>query len=50
MSKTAVKFFTENLAYDLRTNYPDSPISVHLLIPGWVFTVCRLECGINARE
>lgn len=39
ISKTGVKFFTESLAHDLRTNYPNSPISVHLLIPGWVYTV-----------
>ena len=39
ISKTGVKFFTESLAHDLRTNYPKSPIAVHLLIPGWVYTV-----------
>jgi NAD(P)-dependent dehydrogenase (short-subunit alcohol dehydrogenase family) len=39
ISKTGMTFFTESLAHDLRTNYPDSPISVHLLIPGWVYTV-----------
>jgi NAD(P)-dependent dehydrogenase (short-subunit alcohol dehydrogenase family) len=43
ITKTGVKFFTESLAHDLRTNYPESPISVHLLIPGWVYTV-NLTC------
>jgi len=33
-SKAAVKSLAEHLSYDLR----DSPVSVHLLIPGWTFT------------
>ena len=33
-SKSAVKSLAEHLSYDLR----DSPIAVHLLVPGWTFT------------
>jgi short-subunit dehydrogenase len=49
ISKTGVKFFTEGLAYDLRTNYPNSPISVHLLIPGWVYSVRFCTCPSNTK-
>jgi NAD(P)-dependent dehydrogenase (short-subunit alcohol dehydrogenase family) len=37
VSKAGVKVFTEALAHDLR-NTPGCAISVHLLIPGFVFT------------
>jgi short-subunit dehydrogenase len=33
-SKAAVKSLAEHLSYDLR----DTPVSVHLLVPGWTFT------------
>ncbi|KAI0137430.1 short-chain dehydrogenase/reductase [Xylariales sp. AK1849] len=33
-SKSAVKTLAEHLSYDLR----DTPISVHLLVPGWTWT------------
>lgn len=33
-SKSAVKTLAEHLSYDLR----DTPINVHLLVPGWTFT------------
>lgn len=36
VSKAGVKVFTEALAHDMRANH--RPISVHLLIPGFVFT------------
>ena len=37
VSKAGVKSFTEALAHELR-NLPNSKVSAHLLIPGWVFT------------
>jgi len=33
-SKSAVKTLAEHLSYDLK----DTPVSVHLLVPGWTFT------------
>ncbi|KAL7276794.1 hypothetical protein RUND412_000218 [Rhizina undulata] len=33
-SKSAIKTLTEHLSFDLR----ETPISVHLLVPGWTFT------------
>jgi short-subunit dehydrogenase len=35
-SKSMIKAITEYLAHDLRTSNPN--ISVHFLIPGWIFT------------
>lgn len=37
VSKAGVKAFTEALAHELR-NRPDSKVTAHLLIPGWVHT------------
>ncbi|PYH43041.1 SDR family NAD(P)-dependent oxidoreductase [Aspergillus saccharolyticus JOP 1030-1] len=35
-SKSAVKTIAEHLAFDLHRSYPQ--VSVHLLVPGWVYT------------
>ena len=44
VSKAGVKAFTEALAHELR-NAPNSKISAHLLIPGWVFTGLTAAAG-----
>ncbi len=44
VSKAGVKSFTEALAHELR-NLPNSKISAHLLIPGWVFTGLTAAAG-----
>ncbi|MEO9167474.1 MAG: SDR family NAD(P)-dependent oxidoreductase [Aestuariivirga sp.] len=44
VSKAGVKAFTEALAHELR-NAPNSKVSAHLLIPGWVFTGLTAAAG-----
>ncbi|MEO9167704.1 MAG: SDR family NAD(P)-dependent oxidoreductase [Aestuariivirga sp.] len=44
VSKAGVKAFTEALAHGLR-NVPNSKVSAHLLIPGWVFTGLTAAAG-----
>ena len=44
VSKAGVKAFTEALAHELR-NRPNSKVSAHLLIPGWVFTGLTAAAG-----
>ena len=44
VSKAGVKAFTEALAHELR-NAPNSNVSAHLLIPGWVFTGLTAAAG-----
>ncbi len=44
VSKAGVKAFTEALAHELR-NAPNSKVSAHLLIPGWVFTGLTAASG-----
>lgn len=44
VSKAAVKAYTELLAHELR-NMPGSPVSAHLMIPGWVHTGMTAASG-----
>ena len=44
VSKAGVKAFTEASAHELR-NAPNSKVSAHLLIPGWVFTGLTAAAG-----
>jgi NAD(P)-dependent dehydrogenase (short-subunit alcohol dehydrogenase family) len=44
VSKAAVKAYTESLAHELR-NFPESNVSAHLMIPGWVHTGMTAAAG-----
>ena len=44
VSKAAVKAFTEALAHELR-NRPDTAVTAHLMIPGWVHTGMTAAAG-----
>lgn len=44
VSKAGVKAYTEALAHELR-NLPDSKLSAHLMIPGWVHTGMTAASG-----
>jgi len=48
VSKAGVKVFTEALAHELR-NGPDGRISVHLLIPGFVYTGFTRARGVTEK-
>lgn len=44
VSKAAVKAYTESLEHELR-NLPESNVSAHLMIPGWVHTGMTAAAG-----
>ncbi|MGO4525207.1 SDR family NAD(P)-dependent oxidoreductase [Microvirga sp. 2MCAF35] len=48
ISKAGVKVFTESLAHELR-NRPDCRVSVHLLIPGFVYTGFTRARGVTEK-